>query len=195
MEVSKLTLGEKLSHQESNITKILKWMQDNPRQCVNTSIPTMSHWMTGVNLTENTKRQILTKMVREDIVHRVGTIRRSNFTINYFHSKVTPEVRERASKEDKERIQRTLDILAKKTGSYINKSGCVITEKIKNEERKEQPHKRSIKIETKEEQPEPIQVKKFSSEAPEEKPAVQVIKNKDGLSISITLNINLNNER
>lgn len=130
-------------------------------------------------------------MVREDIIHRAGTFRRSTFTINYFHSKVTPEIRERASKEDKERIQRTLDILAKKDGSYINENGCIVTKKIENKEQNKQP--RSIKVETKEEKPTPIQVKKFSSEAPEEKPAVLVKKSKDGVSISITLNINLNN--
>lgn len=191
MEVSKLTLSEDLKKQESSITKALKWIQDNPRMCQHTSIPTMAKWM-NIGLTNNSKCQLLTKMVRQEILHRTGTIRHSTFTINYFHSKVAPEIRERASADDKERIQRTLALVKGQTNKHINEVGCVVTEENKKQEQKPQPKRVAVK--TVEATPMPVKVKRVSSEAPEENTTsvpVTVTNTERGISISITLNINL----
>ena len=196
MEVSKLTLSESTRKQESCAMMILKWMQEHPTLCNHTSAPKMARMMTDIPRTQFTKEQEVNKMIRQGLLHRCGNFKNSSFVINYLHERVPDNIRANASEEDKKRIAHVMELV--KDGGKVYPDGSYSTKEQLNHEaeHKKQLGKQKVPVATVEEPAVPVKVHKVSSDASEEKPTitapVTVKRDKDGLSISITLNININ---
>lgn len=142
-------------------------MQDHPKRLDNTNCAKLAREMHSVRGTYDAKRLTLTKMVNNQVIHRMGTKYKSCFRINYLHKDVLPFVRARASKEDKEVVRKALS-MAKAHKGKLTKEGCVQTVTPKKKIVIKQEEKPAVSV--------PVKVKR----------------NQSGQSISINLTINLN---
>lgn len=181
MEVSKLTFRPETASQTGSIGKILMWCQDNPRFLKDTNLTQMSKCIgrnTGMN--QHTVRIFLNKMVNIEMLTRVGGRRRSDFAINYYQKDIPGYIIDRAPAEERKRILK----YKKEMEKYIQNKGGSFTAK------------RTItksKPELKAKKPEEV-INKSSSDASEENTTsipVVVRGTERGLSISITLNLNI----
>lgn len=103
--VSKFEVSPQLRRQESYVTTILKWMQDNPEQMKRTTMSRMARTMKLGNVTPQTEihiRQTLHNMSTRGILTYAGGRGRAKktFFINYLHKNMPKEVIERAPEED-----------------------------------------------------------------------------------------------
>lgn len=190
---ARLKLTRSVARQESTYTKILKWMQDNPGRCRNTNVSLLGRCMASeVGVSVQTCKQYIQKMVNVQMVSRFGTKRNSQFLINYLHKDTPATIIENAPAEAKALVERIK--AGMKPGQYLDSVGCVVTPaQKKNIEKPTAKKVRHIKVVDKTPKKTNIPVK-FSSNASEENTMVpvKVRQSADGLSISITLNININ---
>lgn len=103
--VSRFEMSPQLRRQESYITTILKWMQDNPEQLKRTTMSRMARTMKLGNVTPQTEvhiRQTLHNMSTRGMLTYAGGKGRAKktFFINYLHKNIPKEIIERAPKKD-----------------------------------------------------------------------------------------------
>lgn len=203
MEVRKVTFLKSTLNQTGTIGKLLMWMQDNPKQTRNTNLKQMArtYCMTHYGNSDSIA-QSLQRMLNNQMITRTNGKRRSQFFINYFHPQMPGYIKQRAPKEDKERIER-IKAMAMQQNQYVDDIGCVVTEPEKEAQEPEVDT-------TPEPTPEPeLKVQKTteskpvveeetlesSSDASEENSTsapITIRETERGMSISITLNLNIN---
>lgn len=103
--VSRFTMSPELQKQEAYSTKCLRWMQDNPEQCKNTTYARMGRTIALSGTTDQKERNIvmtLQNMASRGMITYNGAARgrRKTFFINYLHKNIPKEIIERAPKKD-----------------------------------------------------------------------------------------------
>lgn len=207
MEVSRITFMKTTLNQTGTIGKLLMWMQDNPKQTRNTNLKQMAktycmtHYGNADSLAHTFQR-----MLNNQMITRAGGKRHSQFFINYFHPQMPGYIKQRAPKEDKERIER-IEAMATQQNQYVDGNGCVVTEPEKEAQEPEvdttpEPEPESIPEpelevqETVESNPtveeETTNVSSDASEENTTSAPIAIRETERGLSISITLNLNIN---
>ena len=182
MITSKVTLSEGMAHQKSSKGQILEWMQNNPSRCRNTNATVLARSMQSEGISKfDSLRQLIQKMVNNQMINRYGNKRRANFFINYMHKDIPPYILENAPSEEKEAREKLEKGLKK--NQYVDEVGCVVTKPEKKEEPKPE-------VEEDEEFPELDEIIEHIATVPV---AIRQRKESGSTSISITLNINLNN--
>ena len=178
--------------QTGTVGKILTWMQQHPNQCRKTSVAQLGRTfsMTGQVKTLAAQAQIQ-KMVNAGMLQKLGSKRRANFYINYFHPDMPGYILENAPAEEQERIEKTKTSL--KENQYIDDDGCVVTPNASKTESNES----EITITENEPIEEVNQAEevKSSSDISEENTTnvpIKIVDTERGLNISITLNLNIN---
>lgn len=186
--------------QKGTAGKILIWIQDNEPRTRNTNIAVMAKTIEmadiGVNLFS--AKSMLQKMINNQMLHRYGGRKRSTFMINYYHKDIPGYILDRAPAEIKERVKRMNDEL--KPNQHIDTEGCIVTESEKSEpeQSEDTTTQPDLKVETKPTESKPVveeETLKSSSDASEENTTsvpITISDTERGLSISITLNLNIN---
>lgn len=129
---ARLTISDELKHQESNKTKILKWLQAHPSACKDTSTGKLARQMAREFSTATSLATTIPLMVKAGAINRVGSNKKADYTINYLHRWVLPEVRANASERDKQHIKEVLEKVSEQT--KLTDDGCLTT-KIETEEK------------------------------------------------------------
>ena len=185
MYVSKLTLKPETAHQESTQTKILKWMQEHPNALNSTNSAQLARTMRISGVTTGTARQVVQKMVNNQILERFGGKRRARYHINYLHKDIPADILASAPLEEQLRAKQTLGRL--KPGQYLDDIGCIITPA---------PQNTGAQTPLSPEEPteEPKQVAEEEADTPTatKEIAVPVKVEQDGSSINITINLTIN---
>ena len=172
---AKVKLSKKTAKQVSRTSGMLMWLQDNPKRMRNTNCAQIARDMGNTFGNFAVTQHHLVHMVQNQILHRNGTKKRSDFSINYLHKDVLPFVRERASKEDKKIIRDAL-AMAKAKDCTLSSDGCVT---------KTLPKKpKTIKVKGKSVAT-PVPVTRVNN-------PIKVRRTPNGVSVSINLTINLN---
>lgn len=199
MEVSRLRFKADTLTQKGSAGKVLLWLQDNEPRCRNTNIAVLAKSIEldeiGINL--YTAKSMLQKMINNQMLHRYGGRKRSNFVINYYHKDIPGYILDRAPAEVRERVERMNTEL--KPNQHISVEGCVITEpELAEEKEEDQPTQPELEVEKETTDSNTVveeETLKSSSDASEENTTSVPITVRDserGLSISITLNLNIN---
>lgn len=136
MEVSRLTLSPEVACQKSLKTKILLWMQDNPKNCLSTNIKKMAIQMRGIGGTQNSRATSMHQMINSQMINRFGTKHHSRFMINYLHKNIPKEVLENAPDEEKNRVREIKEGV--KMNESISDEGCIIKKPAKQPEEQTQ---------------------------------------------------------
>lgn len=177
-------------HQKGTIGRILLWLQEDPNRGRSTNITQMAKrfCMSAGGTTTSTATQMIQKMVNNQMLSRYGGKRRANFFINYFQKDIPSYVIESAPAEEQERVRKLKESLQE--NQHISDDGCLVTQLSPEENSKEETSNPELEESKKEEETE-----KSSSDMSEENTTNVPIKIEDterGLSISITLNLNIN---
>ena len=186
-------------HQTGSAGKVLLWMQTHPAQCRNTNNTVLAKSMelggAGINMYNG--KLILQKMINNQMIHRHGGRKRSDFAINYFHKDIPGYILENAPDDIKERVERMNSEL--KPNQHIRVEGCVVTEPEKEAQEPEVDTTTEPELEVQETvESNPTseeETLKSSSDASEENTTstpITIRETERGLSISITLNLNIN---
>ena len=197
---ARVTFRPETLHQTGTVGQLLLWLQEEPKRGRNTNITVMAKTFSmqkGIQM--HTAKAMLQKMVNIQMLTRYGNRRRSNFFINYFHKDIPGYVLENAPKEERERVERLK--LGLKENQHIDEVGCVVTEAV--HETKEKEEKATITENQTDQSSQlisevdkPIEENsKFSSDASEENTTtvpIKIVDGERGMSISITLNLNIN---
>lgn len=175
--------------QEGTVGKILRWLQDNPRYLRDTSANSLAKSMSLARLgSEQNIRVTLYKMINNQMLTRVGTKRRSDFIINYYHKDLPGYILDRAPQEMKDRVRRMKENL--KSDQRMTKEGVLVTKGTKEDVVEETLSPENSKTEEAN-----LPKEEVSSDASEENTTsvpVTITDTERGLSISITLNLNIN---
>lgn len=179
--------------QKGSVGKILIWLQNNESRCRNTNIAVIAKSIdmdptTDIKL--YTAKAMLQRMINNQMLQRYGGRKRSTFIINYYHKDIPGYILERAPAEVKERVERMNAEL--KPNQHIDTEGCVVTESEKKEP--EPIEDTATQVISEPEQPNE-ETPNVSSDASEENTTsvpIKVVDTERGLSISITLNLNIN---
>lgn len=175
-------------------------MQDNPIQTRNTSLAQMARTYCMTNSgNAGSIEQTFQRMLRNQMITRgAGTRRHAKFFINYFHPQMPGYIVERAPKDDQDRIER-IKAMASKQNQFVDGNGCVVTEPEKEAQEQEnntEPEPEpEVQEETTESNPVVEETPNVSSDASEENTTsvpIAIRETERGLSISITLNLNIN---
>lgn len=197
---ARVTFRPETLHQTGTAGQLLLWLQEEPKRGRNTNITMMARtFCMNHGVQTLTAKAMLQKMVNTQMLSRYGTKKRSNFFINYFHKDIPGYVLEKAPAEDRERVANLRQGL--KGNQHIEDNGVVVTEAPKKEEKKEETTitanettQSSNQVKSEPEQTEE-ETLKSSSDASEENTTsvpIKVVDTERGLSISITLNLNIN---
>ena len=186
--------------QTGTVGQLLLWAQENPKQLRNTNVTQMARTFCMTHSIQLlTAKAQLQKMVNVQMLTKFGGKRRASFFINYFHKDIPGYILENAPEEDKRRIAMLKEGLSE--NQHIEADGVVVTENTRNSE-----DKCSEVTITNEETEQTNQVATVYNEVPaeeeisssdmsEEKTTsvpIKVVDTERGLSISITLNLNIN---
>ena len=187
---ARVTFRHETLHQTGTVGKVLMWLQEEPKRGRNTNITKMAQ---AYGLSHGgktlTNKSVIQKMVTTQMLSRFGNKRRSNFYINYLHKDIPGYILDKAPAEERRRVEELKAGL--KENQYIDESGCIVTEGPKEKEKETT----ITENETNEESNLQNEVVESSSDASEENTTSVPIKVEDterGLSISITLNLNIN---
>lgn len=162
---ARVILSDETAHQESNKTKIFKWIQKHPEACKNTNATALARRMAREFGTINSLSTTMDQLVKAQALHKIGGKRKADYTINYLHKWVLPEVRENASEADKAHIKKVMEQINEQT--KLDDQGCLVRK-------------------AEEKQP-PVVIPPKVTQIP-----VNVETTKDGKSMNITITINLN---
>ena len=190
---ARIRLWPSTAEQKSTAGYILEWLQKNPKRSIRTTTNNIARAMKleGIPRTENSIRQEVQKMIRTQMLYRYGNKFRGTYVINYSHKDIPGYILDKAPKEELDRIKNFRANLG--NNEHIDTVGCRVTEPA-SEECKEPTVETTItEPEVGDEKPE--EGIKSSSNALEENTTSVPIKIEDterGLSISITLNLNIN---
>lgn len=185
--------------QKGTAGKILIWMQENPSRLKNTNNAVLAKCIEMSNIGVNlyNAKLLLQRMINNQMLYRHGGRKRSNYTINYYHKDIPGYILEKAPAEIKDRIERMNTEL--KPNQHISVEGCVVTEAEKEAQEPETDTTPEPELEVQEVvESNPTneeETLKSSSDASEENTTSVPISIRDserGLSISITLNLNIN---
>lgn len=198
-----LKLWNRIAKENQKTTEqyILEWLQANPKLAYRTTSVRIAKEMKlhfGCPKTLNTIRQCLQGLVRKDIVRLNGNKMNGDYYINYSSRKLPKYILENAPDDIKEHIIAFRNDL--QANQYIDEMGCKVTKPVKKEEPIVEEEHKEKPVETTITEPEvgdekQIEEVKSSSDASEENTTSVPIKIEDterGLSISITLNLNIN---
>lgn len=186
--------------QKGTVGKMLIWLQDNESRCRNTNIAVLakSMEMSGIGVKLYNAKAMLQRMINNQMLQRYGGRKRSSFIINYYHKDIPGYILDRAPAEIKERVERMKAEL--RPNQHISDEGCVVTEPEKKEPEpiEDQPTQPKFEDEKPVDASKPStneESTKFSSDAPEENTTtvpIKIVDDERGISISITLNLNIN---
>lgn len=179
MEVSKLTLSEQTAKQTSTLSQVLRWIQEHPRLCINTNIARLARQMPSSIGAQNTKRMMLSNMVRNQVLTRFGTKFNSRFLINYLHRDIPQEVLNNAPESEKETVKRIKTEVEQKKQTLTNE-GVIVTPP-----KQEQTSEEIKPIKT------PTMNKETNMKQSKPEPTIQT--SKKDKQLTITININLEN--
>lgn len=198
---ARLRFKEDTLSQKGSVGKILIWLQNNESRCKNTNIAVIAKSIdmdpkTDIKL--YTAKAMLQRMINNQMLHRYGGRKRSTFIINYYHKDIPGYILDKAPAEIKERIERMNAEL--KPNQHISVEGCVVTKSEKEAQEPEEDTTPEPELEVQEESTEskPVEEEetlKSSSDASEENTTsapITIRETERGLSISITLNLNIN---
>ena len=176
-------------HQTGTIGKLLLWLQEEPKRGRNTNITQMAnHYCLSEGGNSLSIKQAIQKMVNVQMLSRYGSKRRANFYINYLQKDIPGYILDNAPAEERERVKKLKESLQE--NQHISDEGCLVTQLSLPESSQEEPSNPELE----ESEPEEEQ-QKSSSDMSEENTTNVPIKIEDterGLSISITLNLNIN---
>lgn len=180
--------------QTGSIGKLLMWMQDNPKHTRNTNLSQMAKTFCTTNRGKtDVVAMTLKRMLNNELITRCNGIRRATFFINYYSPQIPGYIIDRAPKKDKERIER-IKKLADANNKYVDGTGCVVTKKEDKPEEVTTESQSDLKIEETDE-PSVTEETNVSSDMSEENTTsipVEIRETEHGISISITLNLNIN---
>lgn len=203
MNISRLTnigLNKGNPHRRLDI---LRWMQktsiNNPNLLKKTTAKEMARLYIAQGArgtTQQNVQMLMSDMLKKNMIikHKVGG-QKASFRINYLYPNLPYEFIKGANEEDKKYVERTMNIIKEKEAAglkpKLTDDGAVVT---KPEVTKEEP-KEEVKEEPKEEPKE--EVKEEVNEEPKEEPqliqtSVPIVVKKEGQSISVTVNLNIN---
>ncbi|MBP5421828.1 MAG: hypothetical protein J6Y78_05215 [Paludibacteraceae bacterium] len=181
--------------QTGTVGQLLQWIQKNPRQCRDTNLANMARtfgMQSGIKTV--TSQAQLQKMVNVQMLNKIGSRRRASFFINYFHKDIPGYILDSAPEEEKKRIETLKKGL--QPNQYVDEDGCLVTKPVHKLESK--PSEVTITKPAENNLPD-LKVEKeeviSSSDASEENTTsvpIKVVDTERGLSISITLNLNIN---
>ena len=173
---ARLILSPRLRKQQSSQGRILEWIQSHRAQCIDTTITQMAKSMklsgVGVEYTNASLPMVISNMIKADMICRYNGVKRASFDVNYYHPKIPGYIIDKAPEGVKKSIL------------------AIRAEAEKNNKRHEEETIERTPV--KEEKHEEV-----SSDASEENTIdapVEIKTTKDGLSISITLNLNINKQ-
>lgn len=114
MDVSKLTISDKLKKQRSTYAEVLLWMREHPTQCRQVNAKELAHAMRlddGHEFlsSEKTLYNCLTTMQQKGFIERRNGSRRADFFINYQHPQLPYEVREAMEEQSTTAEQTVVD--------------------------------------------------------------------------------------
>lgn len=184
--------------QKGTAGKVLIWMQDNPSRLKNTNNAVLAKCieMSNIGVNMYNAKLLLQRMINNQMLYRHGGRKRSNYTINYYHKDIPGYILDRAPAEVKDRVERMNAEL--KPNQHISVEGCVVTEPEKEAQEPEvdtTPEPELEVQETTESKPVIEETPNVSSDASEENTTsapIMIKETERGLSISITLNLNIN---
>lgn len=186
--------------QKGTIGKMLIWLQDNESRCRNTNnaVIAKSMELSGIGVNFYNAKAMLKRMIDNQMLQRYGGKTRSTYIINYYHKDIPGYILDRAPAEIKERVERMKAELKK--NQHISDEGCIVTEpEIEAQEPEvDTTTQPELKVEKPVDASKPStneENQKFSSDAPEENTTtvpIKIVDGERGISISITLNLNIN---
>jgi hypothetical protein len=156
-------------------------MQEHPNALNSTNSTQLARTMRISGVTTGTARQVVQKMVNNQVLERFGSKRRARYHINYLHKDIPADILASAPLEEQLRVKQTLGRL--KPGQYLDDIGCTITPApLSPEKTPEEPTE------------EPKQVAEEEADTPTatKEIAVPVKVEQDGSSINITINLTIN---
>lgn len=190
---ARVIFSDVVLQQTGSVGKILMYIQDNPVQCRDTNVTKLANCMSlaGV-MSKATAAIVITKMLNNQMLTRYNGIRRCSFAINYFHKDIPGYILDRADAKTKEKVLEWKNSI--KAGQRLTDDGCIIT-KVEKEEKentitaneKDEPANLPAKVEK-----EDIVSSSDISEENTTSVPVTIRDTERGLSISITLNLNIN---
>lgn len=198
-----LKLWNRIAKENQKTTEqyILEWLQANPKLAYRTTSVRIAKEMKlhgDCPKTLNTIRQGLQGLVRKDIVKLNGNKMNGDYYINYSSKFLPKNILENAPDDVKEHIIAFRNNL--KANQYIDEMDCKVTKPVKEEEQVVEEEQKKKPVETTITEPEvgdvkPIEEVKSSSDASEENTTtvpIKIVDDERGISISITLNLNIN---
>lgn len=186
---------------------MLLWLQKqskkNPKFLKDTTARFLCNMyaMQADGVSSNTAQCIFTKMIKQNVIikHKLGG-QRSNYRINYLYPGLPKEFLENAPEEDKAHIKKVMDIFDEREKEGLDvriESDGTVVSKPKAEpevEKVEEPVEEKTADPVEPVEPEAVEVSMPEAEAIEEpvQTAVPITLEKDGQSLSITINLNIN---
>lgn len=115
MDVSKLTVSDKLKKQRSTYAEVLLWMREHPAQCRQVNAKKLAHAMKlddsyDFLSSEKTLYNCLVTMQQKGFIERHNGVRRVDFYINYRHPQLPYEVREAMEEQPTTTEQTLVDV-------------------------------------------------------------------------------------
>lgn len=196
---ARVILKDSTARQMSLAHKILLWMQAHPSLLVNTNNNILAEAMSRSEeyaLTENTVNSIqqrLVKMINIQMLLRTGTTRRGRLDINYYHKDIPGDVLAGAPEDIRTQVEAMRSQL--EDNQFVDNFGSVITE---TSTREEEPEGEPVEMEAfakprggvVRSSIEPVQPQYEQIQTP-----IEVSSDGRTISLNITLNINLNNNK
>lgn len=179
MIASNIKFNKETLHQQGTVGQILLYIQDNPKFARDTNITQLSIMLSRYygKKVDNLKA-MLYKMVNSQLLLTQGGKHRRTFYINYWHKDIPGYILERVPEDVKIKVQKMKESLDQE--HYINDEGCLVnttnSKPVVN-------HDEEGIIVTESKEIEDIKETKL--------PKIEVNKTPEGITISITLNINL----
>jgi len=179
--------------QKGTAGKILTWIQDNEKFTKHTNMTLMANCIAkSTDVEFYNAKMLINRMIQTQMINRFGGRKRANFYINYYHKDIPGYILEKAPDDIKSRLAEIREGL--KENQHLSAEGCIVTEAPKKENEDENTITAEENLPELTEEPNE-EMSKVSSDASEENTTsvpVEIRETKDGLSISITLNININ---
>ena len=180
---ARITLSPKVARQRSTYSKILDWMQKNPRALNNTNAKQLANTMRLEGYKTKSIQLYIQRMVNNQMLQKYGGKKRATYRINYLHKDIPPEVLESAPLEERLSVKRQIGGM--KQGQYLDDDGCIVTPPSSKDEGTAPEEQKS-----QEDQDTPVEAESDkSTDSFEANVPVKVTT--DGKNLNITININL----
>lgn len=190
---ARVSLSEDVARQKGAKRYILEWIQLHPIQVRHTCKRLLGETMSRdpeCSFTTGTIEHTLTEMQRKGMIHYTGRGRRRGaFSINYLHPSIPADLINKAPQDEREKALKVKALVDGNYKSYIDEQG-VLTESMEPEP---EPEPKPAEEKPEEHNTGIVDEAKTETEVETEIPVLAVVKKeKGGVNLSITLNINLN---